>query len=87
MKWRNKVKIKLNYDQVTDIIVKDLQESYRIMTDDMIRIGTMMTPPKHRKEDFEDQKKMRKAIKEVLSYYMIKEDFDAWVKKTGVVND
>lgn len=81
------MKIKLNYDQVTDIIVEELQESYRIMTDDMITIAAMKKAPKHRKEDFEDQKKMRKAVKQVLSYYMVKEDFDAWVKKTGVVND
>ena len=81
------MKIKLNYDQVTNIIVKDLQESYRIMTDDMIKIAATKEFPQHRQEEFDDQKKMRKAIKEVLSYYMIKKDFDAWVKKTGVVND
>lgn len=77
------MKIEINQEQIDKIIVEELQESYRIMSNDMITISAMKKIPPHRQEDYDDQKKTRKAMKKVLSYYMVKEDFEDWVKDNG----
>lgn len=66
-------------------MVKELQDSYRNMQDDMISISMMKNKTKNRQEDFDDQRGMKKHIVEVLSYYMIKEDFDRWIKQNGII--
>lgn len=79
--------IELTDEQADSIVVETLKETYEIMYSDMVKITKMNPIPKHRQEDLHDQRKMRKHIRKVLSFFMVKEEYEEWLKDTGTIND
>lgn len=79
--------IKLTYDQIDKILIDELKDSYRVLTNEMVTISNLKEIPPHRQEDFDHNKTLRKSVKHVLGNYMNKEQFDKWFESTGVKDD
>lgn len=79
--------IKLTYDQIDKILIDELKDSYRVLTNEMVVISNLKEIPPHRQEDFDHNKQLRKSVKHVLGNYMNKEQFDKWFESTGVKDD
>lgn len=74
----NKFTVQLGYDAVDDIVLQVLKEDY-LNTKKSIEDTKDVALLPHEKEDLAYDKKLLKALKRVLRYRMVREDYVAFM--------
>jgi hypothetical protein len=69
----NMSKIKLDYDQIDQIIISELKNTYQSLVEDLGTVDVY--------DSIEDHKNSIESFKHVLSYYMLKDEFDRFISQ------
>lgn len=72
--------IKLTHDQLDDIVVNRLQESYTTLVEAINVLESRDSLLKHEVKDLAAHKRDLRATRRVLRYYMVKEDFENFME-------
>jgi hypothetical protein len=78
--------IKIDYDTADRIVLQVLKEDYLMVKENLANVKTQIDRQKPTVADFLAQdrdydKKLLKAIKRVMRYYMVKEEYDRFIKE------
>lgn len=77
--------IKIDYETADRIVVETLKQDYLRVSENIRNIENLMKDencPHHVAEDYKYDRKLRKAIKRVLTYYQTSEEVQKFFKET-----
>lgn len=79
------MKIEIDFEMKDKILVASLKEDYVFVKQNIQNLKALVKKdetPEYIKLDYEYDKKLLKAIKRVLRYYMVHEDYKAFIEET-----
>lgn len=80
------MKIEIDFDMRDKIVLAALKEDYIFVKHNIQNLKALVKKdetPEYIKRDYEYDKKLLKAIKRVLRYYMVHEDYKAFIEENN----
>lgn len=78
------MKIDIDYEMKDKIVLAGLKEDYVFVKQNIQNLKALVKKdetPEYIKRDYAYDKKLLKAIKRVLGYYMVREDYKSFIKE------
>jgi hypothetical protein len=79
-----KVKLEIDFESADKIVLAVLKEDYRMVRGNIMALDKLIKQDKVKSyviEDLEYDKKLLKALKKVLAYYMVHEEYQKFIEE------